>query len=297
MTEVTINREHKDRFFKKVFSTKEALLSLYNAVNGTEYDNPDDIEINTIEDFLFMSMKNDVSFFFTDTINLYEHQSTANPNMPFRGLIYLGKLYQKLFLESKDFYGSKLVEMPTPQFVVFYNGTADEPDISELRLSDAFKGKGRFDAALECKATVLNINYSHNKELMEKCRELRDYATLVSKIRGNRDSGMPLRDAIDKAITECIEEDILKDILLAHRMEARDMLFTEYNEQAHIKNEKEISYEDGYSNGREEGERDTLISLFIQGIITDEQASTQLGISVDDFRGMVESKSVGIGDN
>lgn len=200
-----------------------------------------------------MSMKNDVSFLFTDIINLYEHQSTANPNMPFRGMIYLVKLYQKLFLESRDFYGSKLVEIPTPQFVVFYNGTADEPDVSELRLSDAFRGKGRFDPALECKATVLNINYSHNKELMEKCRELRDYAILISKIRSNRDLEMPLRDAIDKAISDCIEEDVLKDILMAHRMEAREMLFTEYNEEAHIKNEKEISYEDGYDNGYDSG--------------------------------------------
>lgn len=247
----TVNREYKDRFFKKVFSTKEALLSLYNAVNGTDYDNPEDIEINTIEDFLFMSMKNDVSFFFTDTINLYEHQSTSNPNIHFRGLIYMAKLYQKLFLENRDFYGSRLVEIPTPQFVVFYNGTADEPDFSELRLSDAFRGKGRFDPALECKAIVLNINYKHNKDLMEKCEELRDYAILISKIRSNRDSGAPLGDAIDKAITECIEEGVLRDLLQAHRMEARDMLFTEYNEQAHIKNEKEISYEDGYDSGKE----------------------------------------------
>ena len=239
------NREHKDRFFKKVFSTKGALLNLYNAVNGTDYDNPDDIEINTIEDFLFLSMKNDVSFLFTETMNLYEHQSSVNPNMPFRGLIYLAKLYHKTVFEKNDFYGSKLVKIPTPQFVVFYNGTREEPDVSELRLSDAFWGTGKYQPALECKVIVLNINYQHNKELMEKCSELRDYAILIYKIRQNRDAGLPLSEAIDKAIDDCINESVLKDILLAHRMEAKEMLFTEYDEEVHIKNEKKISYEDG----------------------------------------------------
>ena len=244
-----INREHKDRFFKKVFSTKEALLNLYNAINGTDYDNPEDIEINTIDDFLYMSMKNDVSFLFTDTMNLFEHQSSVNPNMPFRGFIYLAKLYQKTVFEKYDFYGSKLVNIPTPQFVVFYNGTKNEPDVFECKLSDAFSGKGRFEPALECKATVLNINYEHNKELMEKCKELRDYSILIYKIRENRKAGMLIGEAIDKAIDECINEDVLKELLLKHRAEAKDMLFTEYDEETHINNEKKISYEDGCDSG------------------------------------------------
>lgn len=249
MEEVSINREHKDRFFKKVFESKEALLSLYNAVNGTDYDNPDDIEINTIEDFLYLSMKNDVSFLFTDTMNLYEHQSTVNPNMPFRGFIYLAKLYQKIVFAGNDFYCSSLVKIPTPQFIVFYNGTKNEPDVFEMKLSEAFSGQGRFEPALECTATVLNINYEHNKELMDKCRELRDYALLIYRIRENCSEGMALEMAIDKAIDSCIRDGIMRDILEAHRMEAKAMLFTEYNEEVHIKNEKQISYENGYDNG------------------------------------------------
>ena len=239
------NREHKDRFFKKVFSTKGALLHLYNAVNGTDHDNPDDIEINTIEDFLYLSMKNDVSFLFTETMNLYEHQSTVNPNMPFRGFIYLAKLYHKIVFTNNDFFCSSLVKIPTPQFIVFYNGTKDEPDISEMKLSEAFSGQGKFEPALECTATVLNINYEHNKELMEKCKELRDYALLIYRIRKNCTEGMTLEQAIDKAIDDCINDGIMKDILEAHRMEAKAMLFTEYNEEVHIKNEKQISFEDG----------------------------------------------------
>ncbi len=261
MEEVNANREHKDRFFKKVFSTKKALLSLYNAVNGTDYDNPDDIEINTIEDFLYLSMKNDVSFLFTETMNLYEHQSTVNPNMPFRGFMYFAKLYQKTLFADNDFFSSSLIKIPTPQFVVFYNGTKDEPDVSELRLGDAFSEEGRFKPAIECTATVLNINYEHNKELMEKCKELRDYALLIHRIRKYRAEGQPLANAIDLAIDDCIRDDVLRDILETHRMEARDMLFTEYNEEVHIKNEKEISYKDGYGDGYDNG-MDTMSRLY-----------------------------------
>ena len=222
VTENRGNREHKDRFFKKVFSTKKALLSLYNAVNGTEYTNPDDIEINTIEDFLYLNMKNDVSFLFTDKMNLYEHQSSVNANMPFRGFIYLSKLYHKTVYEKYDFFDDELVKIPMPQFVVFYNGTKEEPDRKVLSLSDAFKGDGKFEPALECKATVLNINYEHNKELMEKCTELRDYALLIARIRGNCKNGMVLGDAIDKAIEDCIKEGVLKDILEAHMKHVKE---------------------------------------------------------------------------
>lgn len=122
-----------------------------------------------------------------------------------------------------------------------------------LSLSDAFNGDGKFEPALECKATVLNINYEHNKELMEKCTELRDYALLISRIRSNCQSGMVLGDAIDKAIDDCINEGIMKEILEAHRMEAKEMLFTEYNEEAHINHVKESSYENGYGKGYDSG--------------------------------------------
>lgn len=268
VTENRGNREHKDRFFKKVFSSKKALLNLYNAVNGTNYTNPDDIEINTIEDFLYLNMKNDVSFLFTDKMNLYEHQSSVNPNMPFRGFIYLSKLYHKTVYEKYDFFDDKLVKIPMPQFVVFYNGTKEEPDRKVLSLSDAFNGDGKFEPALECKATVLNINYEHNKELMEKCTELRDYAILISRIRSNCQNGMVLGDAIDKAIDDCIKEGIMKEILEAHRMEAKEMLFTEYNEEAHINHVKESSYENGYGKGLEE-ERDRAILIFVEDKLED----------------------------
>ncbi|MCR5267803.1 MAG: hypothetical protein K6E16_04745, partial [Lachnospiraceae bacterium] len=94
---MSVNRNNKDRFFKRVFSEKEALLSLYNAINDTDYTDPDLIEINTIEDFIFMTMKNDLSFVLANVLNLYEQQSTVNPNMPLRGFLYLSELYRKEF--------------------------------------------------------------------------------------------------------------------------------------------------------------------------------------------------------
>ena len=91
---VHVNRQYKDRLFKLIFRDKKDLLQLYNAVNNTEYDNPEDIEVNTLEDVIYMGMKNDVSFLLTDILNLYEHQSTFNPNLPLRGLLYFARLFQ-----------------------------------------------------------------------------------------------------------------------------------------------------------------------------------------------------------
>ena len=131
------NRKYKDRLFKKVFGTKKDLLELYNALNGSNYQNPDEIKINTIENFIYMGMKNDVSFLFTDVLNLYEHQSTVNPNLPLRGLFYFARLYQKMY-EGKDLYSSTRLSIPLPHFIIFYNGSTDQPERKELKLSDSF---------------------------------------------------------------------------------------------------------------------------------------------------------------
>ena len=147
-----VNRNYKDRLFKLVFEKKEDLLQLYNAINDTDYDNPDDIEVNTLEDVVYMGMKNDISFLITDVLNLYEHQSTFSPNMPLRGLLYFARLYQKIVGNEKKIYSGRLIELPYPQFVVFYNGTAQEPKRMELKLSDAFpKWCNKENAALECR--------------------------------------------------------------------------------------------------------------------------------------------------
>ena len=179
------NRKYKDRLFQRVFRDKEYLLELYNAINGTDYGNPDDLEITTLEDVIFMSMKNDKSFIISSTMNLYEHQSTANPNLPIRGLLYLAQLYDEYIkLHDLDVYGRKLVKLPTPQYIVFYNGKEEMPDDQTLLLTDAFECDSKvedMEPALECRARVLNVNDGHNAELMKLCHHSNNFFRTTGK--------------------------------------------------------------------------------------------------------------------
>ena len=165
-----INEKYKDRLFRKIFGYekyKGNLLSLYNALNGTKYTNPDDLEITTIDEAIWMGMKNDVSCIINCNMALYEHQSSYSPNMPLRGLMYFGKLYNKYVKVNKqNIYGSKLVKIPTPQYYVFYNGERDYPDRIELKLSDAFQKEGK-EGDFQWTAIMLNINFGKNKKLVE----------------------------------------------------------------------------------------------------------------------------------
>ncbi len=287
MSDTNVNMQHKDRLFKKVFESKADLLDLYNAINGTDHKNPEDIEVSTIENFIFMTMKNDISFLIANVMNLYEQQSTLNPNMPLRGFLYFAELYRKNFGNDRDLFSSKLIELPMPQFVVFYNGTGKEEDRRIMRMSDAFSGELKENAALECTALVLNINYGHNKEIMQKCKKLEGYSSLIHKIRQYVKTGIDKGDAVDKAVDECINEGILADILEKHRAEAKTMILEEYNEELHIKNEKAISFEDGRELGRaeglEEGRIDMVFSSVSEGDYSVERGAQKLNLSVTEF--------------
>lgn len=261
--ETIINREHKDTLFHVLFNDKKEALSLYNAVNHTNYNKPDELIFNTLEDVIYIGMKNDISFLIGHTMNLYEHQSTWNPNMPLRGLFYLSELYQGYVEEQQlDIYGSTLLQLPMPQYVVFYNGTVKQPDSSVLRLSDAFSILEGKKSCLECEVLMLNINIGHNKELMEHCRKLHEYAIFIGKIRTNTAKGMTLKAAVSCSVDECIEEDVLADFLRKHRAEVCRMILREYDEAAHIANEKQISYEAGIELGKEE-----VLALVIQELL------------------------------
>ena len=244
-------RNYKDSLFRMVFREKKELLSLYNAINGTAYEEPEELIVTTIEDVLYMGRKNDISFLIKDVMNLYEHQSSVNPNMPLRGLIYISMLYQGYIEQNNlDIYSSTLLKLPTPKYLVFYNGTKAEPDRQELRLSDSFI-KREEQPDLECRAVVLNINYGHNKKLMEACRKLYEYSRFVETIRGYLNTGMKLGAAMDQAIEDCIRFDILKEFLLKHRGEVKQVILTEYNQERHAK----TLLEEGRKQGREENAR------------------------------------------
>ena len=210
--DVKVNREYKDTLFRKLFGeSKENAISLYNAINGTEYAVSDDFEFTTLEDVIYMKMKNDVSFLLGTTMNLYEHQSTYNPNMPIRGLMYFADLYRKLIKDGENLYGKKLIKIPNPKYIVFYNGS--ESDFKEerevLRLSEAFEKKDT-SGEYEWTATMININHTHNSELMKKCHVLYEYSAFIGKIK-KYSLELKLKEAVNKAVEESIGEGILAD--------------------------------------------------------------------------------------
>ena len=251
----TVNRQYKDRLFRMVFSRKEYLLSLYNAINGTSYSNPDDLEVATLENALYLSMKNDMAFLLDVVLNLYEHQSTFNPNMPTRALLYFAKLYEKyIAIHEINIYSSAPKKLPFPQHIVFYNGTKDEPDRQILRLSDLFeKPSSDLTPCLECTSLMLNINYGHNQELMKKCRRLKEYSLFIDTVRRNLASGLSLERAISQSVDECIQQDILKDILTAQKAEVIQVVLETFDQEKYEKAMKQEGYEDGYNDGRTDG--------------------------------------------
>ena len=155
-TEPPVNRMYKSRIFAMLYQEKKELLDLYNAISGKHYEDPELLEINTLENAIYMTMKNDLSFLIDFRLSLYEHQSTYSPNLPLRNLFYISDLYSGM-TKNSNLYGTKLVEIPAPQFVIFYNGIKEMPDRTVLRLSDAYSVKDEHPA-LELAAVMLNIN-------------------------------------------------------------------------------------------------------------------------------------------
>ena len=250
---VTINRTYKDRLFKIIFEGKKELLSLYNALTGKNYQNPDELEINTIDDVIYMHLKNDMSFILDDWQNLFEQQSTFNPNQPLRGFFYFADLYKVKYF-GKKIYSTRLLKIPTPQYIVFYNGTTSMPDRKELRLSDAFQ-QPTVQPDIEVVAHMLNINYGHNKELMERCRKLKEYAQFIDIIRHylRENKQWSNEQAISKAIDDCIQNNILRDILQKERLRVMASILSEFDEVGYKEMIRQEAYEDAYEEGHEAG--------------------------------------------
>ena len=294
------DRRYKDTIFRMLFSDKKNLLELYNAVSGRHYDNPDDLQIVTLENAVYMGMKNDLAFLLSTGIYLYEHQSTVNPNMPLRNLFYISSEYSKL-VETKSLYSSAIQKVPAPNFIVFYNGQDEVADRSEYRLSDAFAPRVD-NPALELRVTVLNINYGRNLELMRQSRTLRDYAQYVALVRKYKEESGSLDDAVNRAVDECIKNDILVDFLRKNRAEVVMTSIFEYNKEEEERKlrtaERQAGYDEGYDsgfdtgygNGYDIGIEHTLVDLVNEGIISIEQAAHKLHMTEDEFKKVMESK-------
>ena len=259
MNDYKLNTKYKDRLFRLIFHEKKELLELYNAVNESHYTNPDDLEITTVEDVVYMGMRNDLSFIIGDEMNLYEHQSTFCPNLPLRGLFYFSSVY-KAYIEpmKHKLYSTSELKIPFPQYIVFYNGVEEKPERQELKLSTLFieNGKGK-PPALECTALVLNVNYGQNKELMERCKTLKEYAQFIAIVRRNLAQGMKHQEAVEQAIDECIQNDILAEILRRNRSAIMNSILTEWDENEY----REFLKEESWKEGHESGKRDGIIGM------------------------------------
>lgn len=253
-----VRRNYKDSLFRMLFGDRNHLLSLYNAVNQTAYTDSDALTIVTLENAIYMNMKNDIAFLIGLELNLYEHQSTWNPNMPLRDLFYVAREYQML-LKDETLYSSRLVKLPTPHFIIFYNGNGMQEDSRVLRLSDAFE-KPVEEPALELKVQVLKIGPGKNEALLAACRTLKEYMIFVERVRKYAKT-MVLREAVERAVNECIREDILADFLSKNRAEAIAVCIFEYDEEREQRLIRKAEYEEGHQAGLQEGEQCHLRKL------------------------------------
>lgn len=291
-----LNRKYKDRLFRFIFSDKENLLQLYNAINDSHYSNPDDLVITTIDDVVYMGMKNDLSFIIDDIMSLYEHQSTYSPNLPLRGLFYFSAMYRNYIEPMKQkLYTDSPLRIPFPVYLVFYNGSMEEPERKEILLSDLFiqNGKG-LQPALECTALLLNINVGHNQELMEKCRILKEYAQFIHTIRSKISVGLPFQEAVENAVDDCISQNILSEILRKNKAEVIDMILTEYDENEFREFLKEDSWKKGHEAGIQTGIRE-IIRTFSELQLPKEQLLEKLtnsfSLSVEEAEEYIEKYS------
>lgn len=259
-----VNRKYKDILFRFVLADKKALLSLYNALNGTGYEDENELEINTLQDVIYLGYKNDLSFIIGNTLNLYEHQSTVCPNLPFRGLRYISMIYSAYVEENGlNEYGTKLIRLPKPNYIVFYCGVSPFEETRTLRLSDAFMDVpgSKSETCLEFTATVININYGNNKELLSQCRALEEYASFNHQLRIYLGQGIALKKAIRLTIDYCISGDILRDILRKNKAEIMEMMLTEYDEKKHHETIREEGREDGHKEGMAEGKAEGILEI------------------------------------
>ena len=271
------NREYRDRLFKFIFGNsenKEWTLSLYNAVNDSNYQNADDIEFNTISDAVYMSMKNDVSFLINDTFNFYEQQSTYNPNIPIRFLIYIGMVYSRYVeRDSYNRFSKTIQRAPTPKCICFYNGKDETEDRFQLKLTDSFEFANKSD--VEVTVTMLNINYEHNKALMEACAPLNEYSWFVNEISANKTKNNTLEDAVDAALNKMPDNFRIREFLFNNKAEVKRMCITEYDEQKAFAQQR--------AEGIAEGQIELLIDLIKDGTVSLETAAEKMNMSKEEF--------------
>ena len=227
------NREIKDGVFRLLFGEPENAAELYHALTEIECS-PDEIQIITITTTISGKQKNDLAFVVRGkALVVGEHMSSPYANMPVRFLMYTGQLYEKWIKmkdEEKFLYRKTLYKVPTPEFVVFYNGADEKPEKETLRLSDAFETNP--DGNLGClklEVPVYNINKGMNKELFGKSGKLAQYAEFIAKVREFNKLYDDYTQAVREAANYCIANGILADFLREQGGKIVSILAAEYD--------------------------------------------------------------------
>ena len=263
------NREYKSDVFSMLMEDKANALEVYNALNGSAFTDPEVVEIVQLEKGVSLSIRNDASYIIDMNFCLYEHQSTYNRNMPLRSMIYFVNALDDWLKENgHDLFGRKRIMIPTPHFVVFYNGVEKRPEYEEMRLSQSFYHQME-EPEIELVRKAYNINPQNNQELKRKSTVLAGYTYFVEKVRENQKKNMSLAEAIDAAIEDCIQNHILEDFFRSRKDEVRKMTHLDYTWEKREKLIRKEEYEDGRAAGRAEGRaegRVKLISLIIKKV-------------------------------
>jgi hypothetical protein len=261
---MAVNNRYKDSVFSFLFSDPDVLRELYCALEGVSLPPDVPVAINTLGDVLFMERMNDISFTIGDKlVILIEHQSTINPNMALRLLMYIARVYEKI-LGDKNIYSTKALRVPRPEFFVLYNGTAAYPDEAELKLSDAFEGGfiGKEPVDLELIVRVININEGRNEELVRRSEVLRGYSTFIAKVREYEQETGEREEALKRAVRYCREHDILKVFLERNGSEVMNMLITEWNWD----DAREVWHKEGLEEGLDKGREEIARKALSEGV-------------------------------
>ena len=252
------NREYKSNVFSMLMEIPEYALEIYNVLNNTHYTDPSQIHIMKLEKGVLLSIRNDASFVLDSYLSLYEHQSTYNPNMPLRFLIYFSNLLLELIKDQEyDLFGRRQIPIPTPKFVVFYNGLETRPEREEMHLSDAYEHhEEQYELDLLCVA--YNINPGYNEHIQNNSKVLFGYTTFVEKVRKYAEQELILKDAIKRAIDECIGEGILADFFSEHHKEVVEMAALDFTFERREKLIRRDSLEEGEKIGILKGKIELL---------------------------------------
>ncbi len=185
--------------------------------------------------------------------------------------MYYGNLYNSYIHDrGLNIYGSSLVKLPTPKYIVFYNGIANKKSILRLKLSDAFMQEDE-EHEFEWTATMINLNQGKNEELLSKCKAPSDYMTLINKIRVYKTEKNNMKEAVNRAVDECINEGILREFLKKHRGEIRANVLTEFNEEVFVRGIRE--------EGRQENQLENAKSLL--DILSDEEIAARIKLPLE----------------